>query len=226
MKTRLFFVIGAEFSHRKRAIDGIKARLLKKKESSLNTRVFYAKEINLSNLRDVLFSFSFDRDKVIIFKESQNLDVKVKDFIYSNIKNILDANYLIFELEKDFFYVKNDRRFNKDKFFSFLLNNASLYRMNSFNEDISIKKLLSFIRKNNLNESLYILEKIFSSSQKAKDFVGMQILGALTREFSYTNNPLKRQKCFDLIWGADRALKQGRLGQKAAIQLLITKLLL
>ena len=226
MKTRLFFVIGAEFSHRKRAIDGVKARLLKKKESSLNTYTFYAKEINLNSLKDALLSFSFEGDKVVVFKDSQNLDAKVKEFIYDNIKSILDINYLIFEVEKDFFYVKNDRRFNKDKFFNFLINNATLYKINSFTEDISIKKFLFFIRKNNLQESLYILEKIFSSGAKANDFTGMQILGALTREFSYLNDLPKRQKCFNLIWNADRALKQGRLNQKAAIQLLVTKLLI
>lgn len=223
---RLFLVIGTDFINRKRAVDSIKIRLLKKKDSFLNTHVYYSKDIDLNNLKDIVFSFSFTGSRVIILKGAQDLSREVKDFIYNNIKSIVANNYLIFELEKDSTALKNDRQFAKDKFFSYLMTRAYLFKISSFEEDVSIRRLMGMVRRNRLPESLYALERIFEKGGKGRDFLGIQILGALNREFSYFRNPLKKRKYFNLIWETERALKEGKVDQKIALQLLITKLLL
>jgi len=226
LKDRVFVVIGSDFLNRKRAIDNIKTKLLKKRELALNTQVLYAREIDLISLRELLFSFSFDGDRIIIFKEAQNLSKQVKDFIYKNLKSIIGNNYLIFDIERDYASLKKDKSFLKDRFFSYLFRYAYLLKLSSFKEDISIQKFLVMVRKNRVAQAIYILEKIFDIGSKKKEFLGIQILGALTREFSYIKNPLEKERYFNLIWETDRALKEGRVEPRLALELLVTKILL
>ena len=230
LKTKVFLVIDSDFFKRKKVIDSIKKDLVKIKDPSLNTQVFYSKDIDLNNLKQALFSFSFDREKIVFFKGAQDLSKEIREFIHLNLKKIVNNNYLIFELEKDYLTLKQDKRFLADKLYGYLFKHASVYgRKNYSPESISISSLMSMVRKNKLNESIYALEDIFAQGRTKKDLknvLGMQILGALTREFSYVRAPAEKERCFNLIWNTERALKEGSLEARLALELLITKLLL
>lgn len=226
VRKRVFFVIGNDFANRRRAVDTIVGRLLPQKDPSLNTAVFYPRDLEISNVKSTLFSFSFASRRVVIFKESQALDKKIRSFLYDNFASIIAGNYLIFESDIDYFTLTRDRKFTTDKLFSYLAKKAYVVKLERFEEIISVNRLLSLVRKSKLPEALYVLERVFEKEEKNKDVLGMQILGALTREFSSVPDQQTRRQYFECIWDAERMVKEGRLDSKIALGLLLTKILL
>ncbi len=225
-KESIFFVVGLDFNGRKRAIDNIKAKLLTKGISSFNIHIYYSKEIDLNKLMSLVFSVPMGEKRVIVFKNAHELRKDVKELFINRIKEIVRYNYLIFDIEKDASALREDRLFVNDKFFRYFVGRSTLLRISSFTPDISIRKLTYSIRKHSLEDSLYTLENIFSNTNKNKDIVGMQIMGAITRSFSYVNSPLEKRRCFELIGETERLLKERRVDSKTALELLITKLIL
>ncbi len=224
-KTNIFFVIGSDFLSRKRAIDNIKSKFLQN-NSLLNTHTYYSNEIDLYELRSSIFNLSLGGKKIIVFREAQHLSKEIKDFLLTNIKIIVKDSYLIFDIERDFSSFKQDKYFIRDGFFNYFFKRATVLKLSSFIKDVSIKKLIQMIKKNSLSEALYVLEGIFSSADKSRDIVGMQILGAITKSFSYINNPHKKKRCFDLIYRTERLLKERQIESKIALGLLITRLIM
>jgi len=226
LRKRVFIVIGLDFVSRKSAIDSLKKRLLPLNNSCLSTQVYYGRDIDFDKLRSLFLSFSFEKERIVVFKESSFLSKEVKDFLHKNIKDIIKNNYLIFELEKNYFFLKKDKRFINDRFFNYIFKYASLIKIASFTSDTSIRKLMDTIRNNRLQDALYALESVFDNAGKNKGFIGMQILGAITTNYSYIHNPTERKRCFNLIWDTERMLKNRKIEDKTALQLLITKLLM
>ena len=226
LKKKVFIVAGSDFTRRKSAVDSLKKRLIPHKSSCLNFQVYYSRDIELDKLRGLLLSFSLEKERIVVFKESSFLGKGAKDFLYKNISSIVKNNYLIFEFEENYFFLSRDKHFTNDRFFGYIFKNAFLIRTSSFVNGVSIRNLMDAIRKNRLRDSLYILESIFNNAGKDRSFIGMQILGAITKSFSYMRNPVERKRCFNLIWEAERILKGGKIEDKATLQILITKLLL
>ncbi len=223
---RVFLVVGSDFSRRRNAVDSLKRKLIPQKYSPFNERVYYSSEIELSKLRALLFNFSFNGERIVIFKEADKLNKDTKEFLYNNIKDVIKNNYLIFEIEREYFFLKGDRKFTDDKFFSFLMKTAYPIKLNSFTGIASIGKLMGMIKRKQLQDALYTLESIFSNAGKNKDYIGMQILGAMTANFSRADSPFKKRKYFNLIWSAERILKRRKIESKTALGFLITKLIL
>ncbi len=225
-KESIFFVVGLDFSGRKRAIDNIKEKLLTKDISPFNIHIYYSKEVDLNKLMSIVFSVPMVGKRMIVFKNAHELKKDIKELFMKRIKEIVRYNYLIFDIEKDTSALREDRLFVNDKFFRYFVRRSTVLRISSFTPGISIRKLTSSIRKNSLEDSLYILENIFSNTDKNRDIVGMQIMGAITRSFSYVNNTLEKRRCFELIGETERLLKEKRIDSKTALELLITKLIL
>jgi len=226
LRKRVFIVIGLDFASRKLAIDSLKKRLIPQKSSCLNLQVYYGRDIDFDKVRSLFLSFSFEKERIVVFKESSFLNKEVKDFLYNNVKDIIRNNYLIFEFEKDYFFFKRDKQLVNDRLFKHIFKYASLIKIASFRGGTSIKKLMDTIGNNRLQDALYVLESVFDNAGKNKGFIGMQILGAITRNFSYIHNPIERKRYFNLIWDTERMLKNRKIEDKAALQILITKLLL
>jgi len=222
---RIFIVVGLDFASRKLAIDNLKKRLIPQ-NSCLSFQSYYGRDIDLNKLRSFFLNLSFDKERIVVFKESSLLSKEVKDFLYKNVKEIIKNNYLIFEFEENYFFLKRNKRFIEDKFFGHILRYASLIKIASFTGDVSIRKLMDTIKSNKLQDALYVLESVFDNAGKNKDFVGMQVLGAITKSFSYMHNAAEKKRCFNLIWDTERILKNRKIESKTALQILITKLLL
>ena len=224
LRKSIYFVIGLDFINRKRAVEKIQSRIIDPKNSCLNTHIYYSEDIDRDNLRNLLFSFSFGGKKVVIFKEVQKLLSPIKDFLYNNIQKIITNNYLIFELNQDCWSFKQNRRFAKDKFFIFLFKQASVYKLASSRSELSLKYLMNLIRDRRLTDALYSLENIFNTAAQ-ENILGMQILGALSRNASYLYDLKIKKKYFNLIWNTERELKEGKLSARLSLELLIVKLI-
>jgi hypothetical protein len=221
LEERIFLVAGQDYFQRQRAIESIEKRI--SKVSSLNTVIFYSKEIDLKILKEKLFTFSFDKEKIVIFKEAQNLPSLIKYFLFKNMKKIIAFNYVIFEIEEDYQKLSKNKNFTQDTFFSFLLKKATPFKLTSFSLRLTLEDFKSSIRKGNLNLSLFILERLFKEAKK-RDILGMQILGILINEFSYLKNPWEREKYLSYLWEADRKIKEKGIDSQLAITEALVKM--
>jgi len=223
LRDRFFLVSGTEFSQRKRAIDNIKKRILKNKSAPLNILTLYSKEIDLKDLSQKLFTVSFDKTKIVVFKNFESLASKVKEFIFQNYKKILIGNYLIFETEKDLYQLKKNKRIASDKFFNLIFKEAASFKVFSTRPKATTNDLMYSLRGNDLNSSLYILESLFKDGAK-EEMLGPLIIGMLVRKCSYMSDPVKKDKCFNYLWEADRRIKEKGLGSRLIVEVLLVKL--
>ena len=224
MRKRLFCVIGLNSAHRQRAIEKVKREILKDKASSLNTHVFYSHELTIEKARELLSAYSFEERRVIIFKRAQDLPLGVTTFLLKELKNVPPSNCIIFEIEREYAKFINDKKVIANKFFPYILRVSTVMKMHSYKEDISVNKLLFAVRKNDASWALYILERLFIEF-KNSSALSLQILGALTRNFSFTPNPGVRKKYFNLIWETDRLIKEKGIDSRLALERLITKII-
>ncbi|MCM8774313.1 MAG: hypothetical protein NC820_06230 [Candidatus Omnitrophica bacterium] len=222
VKKRVFLITGADFFYRKRVLDSIKLRVVGDKYSPFNTIVIYSKDVEENKLKETLLNLPLIDNRVFIFKEADKLNKQLKDFLFNNLDKLVSNNYLIFEIEVDYFYLKD--YLTKDNFFGYLLRNAQLIKTGSFEENFSISRFMRMLKINNLEGAFYTIEKIFEDN-KNSEVLGMQILGAICREFSYINDPWEKEKFFNVIWETERALKEGRIEPLLALERLIIKIL-
>ena len=233
IRERVFLISGNNFPQHRLAIENIKKRILKEKTTSLDVHTFYGKETNIRDLGEKFFTTSFQKNKIIVFKNSRDLPVAVRDFIFQNLQKILEANYLIFETDEDYYQFQKDKKLIADKLFNIVLKKAALFRVVSIKEKSSMESFMGSIRRNDLAASVYILEKLFKGGSKDKG-LGPQIIGILIRKFSTQGfsmggsasgkkNFAEKDRYFKYLWEADRAIKEKGLDPRLVIETLLAK---
>jgi len=225
-KQRVFLVVGSEFFPRANTIENIKRRILKETDIALNTQLIYVKKTNLDEIKDKLFSLSFEKKKLVIFKETQHLTKQMKQFLMDNLEELIKFNFLIFELEGDYTKIFKEKSFVQDGFFRYLMRNSTIVRTKSYSEEDVWRKFLRAVRYKNLSSALYFLEKLFDKIETTTKtgWQGLEILGALVKEFSRTDY-FDKEKYFHLLWEADRSIKVKGMSPKLVIQLLLVNIL-
>ena len=224
IRERVFLIVGTDFSQRQRVIENIKKRILKEKASSFNNLIVYSKEANAKDLGEKLFTTSFGKNKIIIFKNVDDLPVEIRKFLFTNLDRILSNNYLIFETDKDYYQFQKNKKFVNDDFFVSVLKKATLSKVASIKGKVTIEDFMASLRKNNLSESVYITEKLFAGGSKDR-ILGPQIIGILVSKISFLKDPAKKDKYFKYLWEADRAIKEKGLDSRLVIESLLAKVL-
>jgi len=224
IRERVFLISGTNFLQRQHAVENIKKRILKGKASSLNVFTFYGKEVKLEDLGEKLFTTSFGKERIVVFKDSQDLPSAVRKFLFDNLKRILSSNYLIFETDKDYYQFQKDKRFTNDEFFVSVLKRAALFRVVSTKETATIEDFIASLRKNDLATSVYILEKLFAGGSRDK-ILGPQIIGILVRKLSFLKDPTEKDRYFKYLWESDRAIKEKGLDPRLVIEALLVRVL-
>jgi|TARA_B100000315_G_scaffold248574_1_gene278606 hypothetical protein len=223
VREKVFLISGNNFIQRQRALEGIKKRILQDKSATFSVLTLYPKEIDSEDLADKLFTTSFTKKKVVIFKNFQDLPSAARKFIFDNLKKILINNYVIFETEKDSYQLQKNKKITVDSLFSFILKNAASFRVASSRQEASMEDFISGIRKNDLSYALYVLESLFKKGTTDR-ILGPQIIGILVKKFSYLKDPAKKEKYFKYLWQADRAIKEKGLDTRLVIETLLVKL--
>ena len=228
---RLFLVTGSDFPQRHAAIENIKknisAHLKLSSLEGLPTLIFYAKEIELRNFEEQVATLSFRKEKIILVKDVQALAKDVKEFLLKNMEKVLSVNYLILETERDHAQFSKEKKIATDPFFMYVAQQATLARAGSAALRISLDDFIKKLRAKDLSSTLFILRKLFEqeSSLEGKELLGLKVLGILIGSFSYTRDQRQKQKCFDYLWSADRAVKEKGLDTLLVLEYTITKLL-
>ncbi|MEI8350408.1 MAG: hypothetical protein WCI77_09700 [Candidatus Omnitrophota bacterium] len=225
--TKLFLVASADFSQRYTAIEAIKRKILKEKSTALNILTCYSKDIELKDLQERILTFSFDSQKIVVFKDAYHLSKEVKDFMVKSFKTICSFNYLIFEMEKDYTQLMRDKKIISDKFLGFILRKALRPKLSMAHKESTLEDFRSALHRNDVASALYILGKLFEAkaSEKEREILGLQIVGLLVSELSYLSNSFVKQKYFDYLWQTDRAIKEKGIEPRFAIELFLSKTL-
>lgn len=227
VREKIFLISGDNFLQRRQAAAGIKKRIAKDENISLDTLTFYGGEVSVQTLKESVLNSSFGKTRIIIFKNFQDLAPDCRCFLFDNLRKILIRSSLIFETDRDLYHLQREKRFATDKLFSLILKGAARFRTAPLKKKVSLEDFLSSLNKNDLAASLYVLESLLEGSQRNK--LGPQILGILVKKFSLLSSGggdiLYKDRCFQYLWEADRAMKEKGLDARLVIGTLLVKLL-
>lgn len=223
LKDRIFVVVGNDFDQRRLIIENIKSKILQKSKSPFSTLTFYAKEIDLKDLQEKVSLVSFDKNKILVFKNADSLKKEIKDFLIKDINKIISNNYLLFEMEKDYFL--NDKGPGADKFLKFIFLNSAIFKAGRPVYQANFDSFKKSIRMGDLSSSLYVLNKLFEgkTSDTERKVLGLQIFGVLVSEVSYLKDKSLRQKYLSFLMEVDRMIKEKGMEPKFAIELFLAK---
>jgi len=224
IRDKAFLISGSNFSQRQQALKSIKKRILKEKSAAFSVLTLYSKELTPKDLGDKLFTASFTDKKIVIFKNFENLPSAARKFIFDNLKKILINNYVIFETAKDNYQLQGNKKFFSDSLFSFVLKRAASFRVSPVKKDLSIEDFIASLRKNDLAQSLYVLESLFENTARIK-ILAPQVIGILVKKLSYIKDPSKKEDYFKHLWQADRAIKEKGQDARLTVETLLVKLL-
>ncbi|MCP4652857.1 MAG: hypothetical protein GY858_05685 [Candidatus Omnitrophica bacterium] len=224
VRERLFLVAGTNFTQRKLAIDNIKKKILKGKDASFNIFTFYGKEVSLKSLQEKIFTFSFDKERAVVFKNADLLPKEIKGFLFQDIKRVLLTTHVILEIEKDYSAFAKEKKTTSNEFFSFALKNACIFKIGSMRVAATIDDFRMSLRRNDLQSALYSLDGLFNNRNQGRD-LGPLILGILVSKISYLYESKNKNRYFKYLWQADRAIKEKGIEARLAIEVLLVKLL-
>lgn len=222
---KVFLVIGDDFFQRRRLIENIKKTILQNKKDPLNIINIYTKETDFKTVQEKVLNFSFNQEKIVVFKDAYRLSPSVKDFLLKNFEKIISANYLILEIEAEYSLFRQDRKITSDRFFQFLFKEAvGLKTSAPAPETSSWNDFSRGMRQKDLEGCLYFLEKLFRAEGNGKELAPL-ILGVLGREISFCRDPQEKETGFFHLWQTDRQIKEKGIEAKLAIEILLIKLL-
>ncbi len=223
IKDKIFLISGQDFASRRFIIDNIKKKILQGAASQLNVLTFYAKEIDIKDLQEKILLITFDKKKLLIFKDIENIPKAIKDFLLTNMTKMISNNYVLFETEKAYF--ANDRRIAQDKFLSFIFSNSTIFKTGKYTAQATFNDFINSIRLRDLSNSLYVLARLFETkaSDTEKKALGLQLFGVLVNEISYLRDRPLREKYLKLLLKTDRMIKEKGMEPRLAIELFLSK---
>ncbi|MCF7871106.1 MAG: hypothetical protein K9L95_03865 [Candidatus Omnitrophica bacterium] len=220
---KTYLVSGGEPSRRRRAINNIKKTIFEDEGFALRAVTLYAAEVGLDSFKDLVFTLSFQKKKVILIKDFTGLPKDLRKFLFGSLKKVLKYNYLIFDSELPYSLLAKNKKIISDNLFNFILKESIKYQGKTALAELSVDDFRKELYKNNLNSCLFILEELLSSKGKGKT-AATQILGLIIAKFSYLRKSNKKEELFNQLWQADRALKQSNLDIRLLMERLLVKL--
>jgi hypothetical protein len=222
-KFKTYLVSGGGPTQRQKIINNIKRSIFKEEKSILRAVALYAGDINLDSFKDLVFTLSFQKKKVVLIKDFISLSKPIRKFLFDNIQKVLNYNYIIFESEISHFSLGKKKRITSDSLFNYIIKNSKKYGQRALPAELSIEDFRNQLYKNNLSSCLFILEELLSSKTKSNK-IAPQILGLIIAKFSYLRNFDHQEKAFNQLWQADRALKQSSIDTRILMERLLIKL--
>ncbi|MCF7872749.1 MAG: hypothetical protein K9L80_00875 [Candidatus Omnitrophica bacterium] len=222
-KFKTYLVSGGSLTQRRKIINNIKRDIFTGEKSRLRAVTLYAGDINLDSFKDLVFTLSFQKKKVVLIKDFISLSKPIRKFLFENIQKILNYNYIIFESEIPYFSLGKKKKIASDSLFKYIIKNSKRYNERALPAEISIEDFRNQLYRNNLSSCLFILEELLSSKTKSNK-IAPQILGLIIAKFSYLKNSDNQEEAFNQLWQADRALKQSNIDIRILIERLLIKL--
>jgi len=207
----VYLFIGDDEVAKKEKIAAVKAKFLHAKNSDFNYNLLFAKELDLKNLQEILFSLPVNAKKrIVVIKEALSLNNKIKDFLLAYTKNPIPEIILILDIPHFDF---------KDKFLKKMLVLAKPLRF-SETPYTDTFKLCDALDKKNISAALKILHNLLKAGEKPE-----RILGGLRYrwERGYLS-PQEKIKRLTLLLNSDIEIKRGRLKPEYSLEKLCVNL--
>ncbi|MBD3245390.1 MAG: hypothetical protein GF333_00060 [Candidatus Omnitrophica bacterium] len=220
---RIFFIIGKNSLLRQRALRMLRKNILHSRHSAVSVHLFYAKEIDLFDLQEKAFTYAFEQEKILVFKDSAKLPAAVKKFMCRHRDELLRMNYLIFDVEEEYLKFREGKKYRADEFFKTYLRGAKVYKAAAAEGPLSLDDLKHALRKKDSGDSFFVLERLLREEGKRGRELGPQILGMLVYESMRASNPKIKEACFSLLWDTDRALKETGIENRLIIERCLAK---
>jgi len=217
VKAKVFLFAGDKADRREAALNDLKKKIFPSgRGCSLFT--YYCAELNLNTLQEEAFTFAFDHEKLTLFKGIDNLEQEARDFLKINLEKIAAVSYLVFESDSGV----NMLRVKKDDFFDLLLREATLVDISSGTRALTVEDFIVCLRRNDLAGALYAVNRLFDEEG---DFLGPLIIGILTGRAAYINDKTEKARVLDLLWYADRGIKEKSADSRITVETLLIKIL-
>jgi hypothetical protein len=216
VKAKVFLFAGDKADRRDSALDDLKKKIFPSgKGCSIFT--YHCYDLNLNTLQEEIFTFSFDREKLSIFKGIEELDKEARNFLKDNLEKIAAVSHLIFESDYDV----NGLRAGKNDFFDLLLREATLINLSSGVHSLTVEDFMLCLRKNDLSGALYTVNRLFDEEGDLSSL----IIGILNGRAAYIENKAEKARVLDLLWHADRGIKEKSADSRLAVETLLIKIL-
>lgn len=222
-KVKPHLICGGSPHQRRRSINNVKKEIFKSRGIVLRAITLYGADINLQSFKDLIFTFSFQKKKIILIKDFTSLAKPVRKFIFDNFTKILKNNYLIFDSDSPYSKLQKNKKMLTDDFFNYLFKESIIRQFRPEPLEVNFDDFRKKLYKNDLDSCLFILEELLSKKGNNK-LLATQILGLITSKFSYLHESQKRKEAFSQLWQTDRALKQSNIDVRLLLERLLIKL--
>lgn len=225
LKQKLFLIISADSFKRKLAIDKVIAHLVKDKNDYAScVEVFYGNQIDIEEFKQELSNPSLKGIKIIIIKNAQALKKEIKEYIFQNLDKLIEANYFAFEVDIDPQIISQDKKFNQDALFSFLLNKATVGKFSGvIKQEFTVEDFSRSVYRGNYAKACYIADVLLQDKTKERQ-LGPVLLGVLVSQAPYIKDKSKREKYLSWLFATDRLIKERGITSRLSLQALLCRL--
>ena len=97
LKARVTLIAGSHFDQRSAEIERIKKNIFKNGPDLSSIFIFSAFELDLERLKEAAFTLTLSGEKLILIRQTEDLDAQVKDFLKDNLEKIAQTGHIAFE---------------------------------------------------------------------------------------------------------------------------------
>ena len=179
--------------------------------------IYNCADFDLNRVQEEVLTFAFDQAKLSIFQGIEELDKEARDFLKNNLEKIAAVGHLVFESDSGV----NELRTAKNEFFDLLLHEATLINLSSGTRVLTVEDFMVCLRRNDLAGSLYTVNRLFDEEGDLSSL----IIGILNGRAAYINDKTEKARVLDLLWHADRGIKEKSADSRLTVETLLIKIL-
>ena len=208
----IYLFTGEDEPAKQERISSLKKQLFPADTESFNYDSFYARELNLALLKELLGRLPvLAKQRLLVIKDILKLKPDIQEYILSRLKDLPQNIILILDVSKT--------SAEASRFISALLKTAKVISFKSPPETNAFDLARAIERKSS-ESALNILADLFANGERPE-----RILGALRYQFVRPGaSPGENRNKIQLLLETDNNLKTGRIKPVFALEALVVKL--
>ncbi len=208
----IYLFTGEDGTAKQERISSLKKQLFPADTESFNYDSFYAKELNLALLKELLGRLPvLAKQRLLVIKDILKLKPDIQEYILSRLKDLPQNLILILDVSKT--------SAEASRFIGALLKAAKVITFKSPPETNAFDLARAIERKSS-ESALNILADLFANGERPE-----RILGALRYQFVRPGaSPGESRNKIQLLLETDNNLKTGRIKPVFALEALVVKL--
>lgn len=208
----IYLFTGEDEPAKQERISSLKKQLFPPDTESFNYDSFYAKELNLPLLKELLNRLPVSAtQRLLVIKDILKLKPDIQEYLLSRLTDLPRNIILILDISRP--------PAEAGRFISVLLKAAKVINFKS-KQETNAFDLARAIERKSAERALAILADLFANGERPE-----RILGALRYQFIRSGSPLEESRNkIQLLLETDNNLKTGRIKPVFALEALVVKL--